>query len=204
MNFRFKKQEIGIFNDGPDKIMSTFDNGCNIFGLTMGEYSLIDIIHSVLKKTGRSNVCIATWSAGIKDAHQVEWMSNTGLISDLMILTDHSYKTRQAKYAASIEQLFGIERIRTSEMHAKFVLIANDSFKVSIVSSMNLNANKTCELFQIVEGEDLYSFLHNFVQYHFDYQQPGFVADSSKVNETVKNFFSQFGNVSNKNHWSDI
>ncbi len=204
MNFRFKKEQIGVFNSGPDEPLKNFSQSCNIFGLTMGEYSLIDIVHSVLKHTGPANVCIATWSAGIKDAHQVEWMVNTGLIGDLMILTDHSYKARQSKYAASIEQLFGKERIRTSEMHAKFVLISNKSFKVAIVSSMNLNANKTCELFQIVEGEDLYDFLHNFVQYHFDYQQPGFVADSSKVNETVKNFFSQFGQVSDKNHWSDL
>jgi len=48
---------------------------------------------------------------------------DSDLITDIKILTDHSYKNSAKKYAASIEDLFGIENIRTSEMHAKFVLI---------------------------------------------------------------------------------
>ena len=155
-NFRFKKADLGYFNDNcSDTAIINFNKNCRILGLTNGNFSLIDLIYSVLKKIGRSRVIVGTWSAGIKDVHQIKWIMETDLITDFKLLTDHSYKTRQAKYAASIEDIFGIENIRTSEMHAKFVLIENNEFKVAIRSSMNLNANKTTELFEIDEGEEV-------------------------------------------------
>lgn len=157
----------------------------------MGQFSLIDLIHAVLQKTGPARLIVATWSAGIKDAHQVRWLADTELITDFKLLTDHSYAARQGKYAASIEELFGKENIRTSEMHAKFVLIENDDFKVSIMSSMNLNANKTCELFEVEEGADVFDMLMNFACHHFDDMQPGFVKSATKVSQTVARFFEK-------------
>lgn len=206
-NFRFKKADLGYFNDkNSDNAIASFKKECRIFGLTNGEFSLIDLIYSVLKKTGRANVIIATWSAGIKDAHQVKWMVDSDLINDFKILTDHSYKTRQAKYAASIENLFGIENIRTSEMHAKFVIIENDNFKVAIRSSMNLNANKTCELFELDEGLEIVDFLKNYVNFTFENMELGFCEQSSKVNKCVKAFFDK--NINNNpisgGKWYDL
>jgi hypothetical protein len=188
MKYRFKTTEIGVFRTTGASLQD-FGKDTRVVGLTMGEFSLIDLIHAVLQKTGPASVIVATWSAGIKDAHQVRWMIDTDLITDFKILTDHSYVTRQAKYAASLEDLFGIENIRTSEMHAKFVLIQNDEFKVAITSSMNLNANKTCELFEVEEGSPVFDMLENFCVHHFDNLQKGFVKSASKVNACVSKFF---------------
>jgi hypothetical protein len=191
-NFKFKTSEIGYFNDThSDKAVEAFRKGCRIIGLTNGQFSLIDLVHSVLKKTGPARVIIGTWSAGIKDVHQVKWMMDSDLILDFKLLTDHSYKTRQKKYAASIEDLFGIENIRTSEMHAKFVLIKNDDYQVAIRSSMNLNANRTSELFEIDECEEIYNFLYKYVDHAFENMDPGFIDSSTKVNACVKAFFDK-------------
>ena len=202
-NFRFKKTELGIFKDtNSDLAVLSFDNNCRIMGLTNGEFSLIDLIYSVLKKVGRSRIIIATWSAGIKDVHQVKWMIENDLISDFKLLTDHSYKSRQKKYAASIEDLFGTENIRTSEMHAKFILIENNKYKVAIRCSMNLNANKTCELFEIDEGNEIYDFLMKYVLHTFDNMKEGFVEDSKSVMECVNSFFKKTeNNTINKSWW---
>ena len=202
-NFRFKKAEIGLFKDkNSDKALYNFHNDCRILGLTNGEFSLIDLIYSVLKKTGRSRVIVATWSAGIKDVHQIKWMKDSDLIGDFKLLTDHSYKSRQSKYSASIEDLFGLENIRTSEMHAKFVLIENDKYKVAIRSSMNLNANKTCELFEIDEGSEIYDFLMQYVLHTFENMKEGFVEDSETVMKCVNSFFNKReNNIINKNWW---
>jgi hypothetical protein len=206
-NFRFKKSELGYFKEkDADQATANFDKNCRILGLTNGTFSLIDLIHSILKKTGKANVVIATWSAGIKDVHQVKWMIDSDLINDFKILTDHSYKTRQQKYAASIEELFGLENIRTSEMHAKFVLIYNDSYQVAIRSSMNLNANKTCELFEIDEGNEIFEFLQKYVEFTFENMEFGFVESSSKVNKCVKSFFeaNTEENFQPAKHWSEL
>jgi hypothetical protein len=205
-NYRFKKAEIGHFSQNSDQALHQFQKGCRIFGFTNGKFSLIDLIHSTLKKTSKANVVVATWSAGIKDAHQIRWMLDSDLIQDFKILTDHSYKSRKGKYAASLEELFGIENIRTSEMHAKFVLIENAEYKVVIRTSMNLNANKTIELFEIDEDPELYEFLKDFVQFTFDNMEFGFVQSSETVNKTVKRFFEKHDPaiITPARNWWDI
>jgi len=210
-NFRFKKAEIGCFQQaGADAATEKFGKGCHVMGLTMGQFSLIDMIHSILKKTGPADLYIATWSAGIKDAHQVQWMRVTNLITGIRLLTDHSYINRQSKYAMAIEDLFGAENIRTSEMHAKFVVIKNAEYSVTIISSMNLNANRTCETFAIYEDAKITQFYLDFVHHHFDNMKDGWERSSSVVRECVERFFAnqssdgikQKAAYQNK-HWSD-
>jgi hypothetical protein len=210
-NFRFKAAEIGVFNTKhSDDALVSFDKGCNIVGLTMGEFSLIDLIKSTLEKTGPADVYIATWSAGIKDAHQVKWMVDSKLINKLCLLTDHSYVNRQKKYAASITELFGAENIRTSEMHAKFVVIKNADYNVTIISSMNLNANKTCETFTIHENKEVTDFYMGFVNHHFNNMENGFERSSTIVNKCLKSFFDKQTKETSVNkeiklikHWSE-
>ena len=212
-NFRFKKADIGVFQqDGADSATAGFAKGCHIIGLTMGQFSLIDMIHSILKKTGPADLYIATWSAGIKDAHQVRWLLDTDLITGVRILTDHSYVNRQSKYAMAIEDLFGRANIRTSEMHAKFVVIKNAEYSVTILSSMNLNANRTCETFTIYEDAAITDFYLRFVQHHFDNMQDGWERSSPVVRECVEGFFAKQGAAANiqpkatyaPRHWSEI
>lgn len=188
--FAFKKADLGKFaTQNVDLALKAFAPGCRIMGLTRGNFSLIDLIHGVLRRTGPADVVITTWSAGIKDVHNVRWMLDSDLIRKFTLITDHSYKTRQKKYAASIEQLFGIENIRTSEIHAKFVLISNESHHVTIRTSMNLNANRTCESFELDEDYSIFEFYQDFVSFVEDNQSPGFVTSSAKVNKTLDLFF---------------
>lgn len=201
MKYKFKTTEIGVFKNVAASLQE-FEAGARIVGLTMGNFSLIDLVHGVLQKTGPASVVVATWSAGIKDAHQVKWMVESDLITDFKILTDHSYKTRQAKYAASIEDLFGKENIRTSEMHAKFVLIQNKKHKVAITSSMNLNANKTCELFEVEEGSPVFDMLENFVITHFRDMKPGFIQSGADVAKVVSKFFEK-NHTPEKEGWGE-
>jgi hypothetical protein len=190
-NFRFKQSEIGVFNSNAEQVAALVEPNCRIMGLTQGQFSLIDLIHAILQKVGASDVIVTTWSAGIKDAHQVRWMIDTDLINSFQIITDHSYATRQKSYAASLEDLFGRENIRTSEIHAKFTLIKNDNFNIVIRTSMNLNSNKTCENFEIDDDKAVYEFYSNFIDHTFSQMGLGFVSSSSKVNECVSKFFEK-------------
>lgn len=211
-NFRFKQHEIGIFNTKhADDVVKGVCKNSHIMGLTMGNFSLIDLIHSTLKKVGASDLTIATWSAGIKDAHQVKWMRDTNLIKSIRLLTDHSFVNRQKKYAASITDLFGAENIRTSEMHAKFVLIENSDYKITIISSMNLNANKTCETYAIYEDGEIFDFYKSFTSHHFENMDDGFERSGAIVSKCVNDFFKKHEQESdiavgaNKSkHWSQL
>lgn len=207
-NFRFKPAEIGVFNTASsDAVVVGLEKESHIMGLTMGEFSLIDLIRSTLDKTGAADVYIATWSAGIKDVHQVKWMMDTNLIRKIRLLTDHSYVNRQRKYAASIEDIFGKANIRTSEMHAKFVVIKNDDWNVVIISSMNLNANKTCETFTIYENQEICDFYMDFIQHHFDDMPDGFEKSGAIVSKSLKKFFDNHHpkqDDKQTKHWSEL
>lgn len=204
MSFRFKEKEIGVFKDKYcDKVFDKFSKDFSFFGLTNGDFSLIDLIHSALKKTGKADLVVCTWSAGIKDANQVKWMVESDLINTFLLITDHSYATRQSKYSASIEELFGKENIRTTEIHAKFVLIKNENYSLVITSSMNLNANKTCEIFEIDSNLSKINFLENFVNHIKNNQIDGFVKESRTINQTLKSFFNKKDHNSERN-WYDL
>lgn len=189
--FRFKKSELGVFSGNSDIAISCLEKNKRIIGLTRGDFSLIDLIHSILKKIGKSKVICCTWSAGIKDANQVKWMLNSGLIESFTLVTDHSYVTRQKKYALAIEDLFGSENIRTSEIHAKFVLIKNDDWSLAIRTSMNLNANRTCETFEIDDDVEVFNFYRNFIDETFKNSNKGFEEKSWIVNSALNKFFDE-------------
>lgn len=190
-NFRFKKAELGVFSGSAQTPVDKITKGGRVLGLTDGKFSLIDLIYATLQKTGRANVVVCTWSAGIKDANQVRWMLDSELIDSFTIVTDHSYVTRQKKYALAIEDLFGKENIRTSEVHAKFVLIQNEDWNICIRTSMNLNANKTTETFEIDEDLEIFEFYMNYIKFIFERQGEGFEPRSWVVNKTATEFFSK-------------
>lgn len=173
--------------------------GCRIIGLTRGQFSLVDLIYSTLTHiTGAANVIVVTWSAGIKDVRTVEWMRTTSLIKSLMLITDYSYITRQEKYTIEVEKLFGKENIRTTDIHAKFVLIYNDEWHIAITTSMNLNANKTCEHYEIDEGEGIFNFFEKFVIEVCGAMPNGFTESSVFVNRRLDAIFN---NLKDKHSW---
>lgn len=188
--FRFKQSEIGLFKDARS-ITDLLEPGCRIIGLTDGRFSLIDLIYHILLKVGRSNITLCTWSAGIKDAYQVKWMLDTDLIESFLLVTDHSYATRQKKYALSLSTLFGNENIRTSEIHAKFTLIQNENWNICIRHSMNLNANRTCESFEIDDDNQIYDFYDNFIKHTFSGMPDGFEGCNWKASDSIKAFFDE-------------
>ena len=190
-SFRFKKAELGVFSDNAKVPVNKLEKNGRVLGLTDGNFSLIDMIHSILKKVGKADVIVCTWSAGIKDAHQIRWMLDTNLIQSFTIVTDHSYVTRQKKYVLSLEQIFGKQNIRTSEVHAKFVLIKNNEWSICLRTSMNLNANKTTESFELEDDAEVYEFYYNYIKHLFDKQGEGFEPRSWVVNKTNREFFTK-------------
>jgi hypothetical protein len=201
--FKFKPAELGIFKTSEVRpVVDLIEPNHRVMGLTMGNFSLIDLIYGILQKIGGGHVVCATWSAGIKDAHQAKYLMDTNLVRSFTLLTDHSYKTRQNKYAVSIEELFGKENIRTSEMHAKFTLVYNDKVKITVLSSMNLNANKTCETFEIDMDAGVFDFYMDFVNHTFGSMPEGFESSSEKAGKSLEGFFNRTNKTSKL--WTEI
>ena len=182
-------KRIGGLNS--DKAVEGFDKDKRVTGLTDGSFSLISLIESVLRKTGKANVIVSTWSAGVYDANEIKNLIDSNKIIDFKIILDRSFKTRQNQYAATIEDLFKPENIRTTNTHSKFVLIYNEGWNVCIRSSMNLNENKRCENFDIDNDIDVFKLFKSFSDELFEKQIEGIVESRSIVDKTFNSLFPE-------------
>lgn len=160
-----------------------------VCGLTNGAFSLLSLIEAVLDITGPADVTISTWSAGLYDAGALNSLMASGTVRDVRLILDRSFKTRQAGYSLYIQDVFKEENIRTTNTHAKFVLIHNDTYNVCIRSSMNLNENKRCENFDIDDDLDIYNLFNTFADDLFSKQRPGIIESRYVVDPVFDGLF---------------
>lgn len=157
-------------------------DGGRVVGLTKGQFSLIDMINVMLEKIGPADVVISTWSAGLRDSAALNYMRECGRVKSVLIILDRSYSTRQPEYAVTVEEAFGKANIRTTNTHAKFVLMRSEKNTICIRSSMNLNKNDRCENFDLDDDPDIFDFYMDFVRDVFEKTIfEGFVEKREKV-----------------------
>ncbi len=134
-------------------------HGCEIFGLTKGDFSLISIIEHLLDQTGPADVVISTWTAAAVDIEVAEKFLQNGSIKSLEFLVDQSFRSRQPEYCARLVKAFGSQAIRFQRSHCKFVLITNEEWALVVRSSMNLNENRRIENFEISDDREFANFM---------------------------------------------
>lgn len=128
-----------------------------IFGLTKGQFSFINLIQELLKQTGKAKVIIASWTVGNADITFIEDFIKDALIEDFILIIDSSFKNRQSNCFESIQKK-GFKVFETKS-HAKFALIFNEDWKITVNTSMNLNENKRIENYQISDDDSLFNYL---------------------------------------------
>lgn len=140
-----------------------FDQDTDItFALTLGQFSLLDLIEATLDITGPADVVIATWSVGFYDLAAAERFRDCGKLRSCRFVMDSSGKRGQAS-GADVASVFGADAIRTTRTHAKFALIENELWHVVIQSSMNLNLNERSEQFSMTHCAETAGFVRAIV-----------------------------------------
>lgn len=129
--------------------LGPIEHGCEIFGLTMGQFSLVDIVTHVLRATGPADVTVSTWTAAGADMGFAMELLADGAIRRLRFVVDYSFPRRQPAYCDAMRERFGDDAIRVTKTHAKFVLVTNADWAIVIRSSMNLNENRRLESFEL-------------------------------------------------------
>lgn len=159
-----RKRRIA-FNDTEQaaQAIGQLEHGCEIFGLTKGQFSISDVIQHCLTQTGPATVDIATWTAAIGDIKRAENLLRDGRITRIRFVVDPSFKSRKPEFCKALVDTFGPGCIRTVNSHAKFAIIRNESWNLAIRTSMNLNPNPRLENFEISDDHGLASFFSNIV-----------------------------------------
>lgn len=158
---REQKKRVFMKNDSvlPKDVIGNITKGCEIFGLTKGNISLIEIIEYVLGITGPSNIVIWTWTASKRSIEKIKTFQRIGMIKDLKFVIDPSFKARKPEFCDDLVEKFGDQCVRTFRNHAKFILIGNNDWNIVIRTSMNLNQNPRLEYVEISDCKEMYDFM---------------------------------------------
>jgi hypothetical protein len=152
----FEKKELSEFL--PEKLNKNEEIHC----LSEGQINLIDIIEKILEQVSNANVDLTVWTAADANLKKAfDFILNFN-IKKMRWCIDPSFRSRQPKYVATLQELFGEDCIRTVPTHAKLILIYNDEYNFIIQTSMNLNQNRRMESFTIIENKELVEFYKTF------------------------------------------
>jgi hypothetical protein len=149
---------------GAQGAAAALERGGRVIGLTMGQFSMLDLLGALLERTGPAAVRLSTWTVGIRDAENAGWMLDNGRMTSFQLFVDKSFPTRQPAYCAAVQRIFGARAINASEIHAKVATIHGDGWRLAVRASMNLNANPRCEQYDVDDDAGIAGFFDA----HFD------------------------------------
>ena len=130
--------------------LAGFERGAHLFGLTKGQFSLIDLAAAVLHRTGPADVSVWTWCIAEYEVQAVSAFIADGRIRRFRMVIDWAGAQRDMPLVGDLQHRFGADCIRVTKTHAKIVQIAtDDGWRVTIRGSMNLNANPRFEQFDV-------------------------------------------------------
>lgn len=179
------RQSLGITN-AADAI-GELEHGCEVYGLSDGSFSLVDILVHVLDTTGPADVVVSTWTAAGADIDFALRLLADGRIRSIRFVVDFSFPIRQPAYCAALRERFGDDAIRVTKNHAKFCTVTNDAWAMVIRTSMNLNENRRLESFEISDDRGLADYLAGVVARLFA-EFDGAAQLAARPYENVKGF----------------
>jgi hypothetical protein len=140
------------------QVLGPLESGCEIFALTNGQFSLIDVLDHVIDYAGQATIDLATWTAADGDLRRAHAFLLAGRVKSMRMIVDPSFRARKPEFCATLVDLFGQDAIRTVPLHGKFAVVRGER-SFAIRSSMNLNPNRRIETVEISEDPALCDFL---------------------------------------------
>lgn len=107
------------------------------------EWSTPDLIQHLLSITGPADVAITTYSVTDLAVTQFKNILTTGQIKSCRFVADRRVMKIAPEAFKKLEQS-GIE-LKFRKCHAKMILISNDQYKVTVISSANFHRNPRWE-----------------------------------------------------------
>lgn len=147
--------------------LGAVEPGMELYCLTMGKFSLIDVIEHLLETTGPADLVVSTWTAAGADIGFANRLLTDGRVRSMRFVMDYSFVSRQPAYCAALREAFGDGSIRVTKNHAKFVLIRNERWNLVVRTSMNLNECRRLETVEISDHVEMAEFLDDVVRQLF-------------------------------------
>jgi hypothetical protein len=104
-----------------------------------GEYSMHDLLESILDITDSASVSIASFSVTETALRRLHRLMEEGKINSLRCLFDYNVKRFTLEllfFASNITSEIGLDK-----NHSKIILISNENWNISVIGSANFNVN---------------------------------------------------------------
>lgn len=140
-------------------------HGMAVFGVTRGQWCMIDAVSHVVNEMSPCTVSLWTWRVSSYDLGAIFAMHKAGKITSATLILDAlamRASMRSGVDAATVDQfreVFGANSVKHLINHAKIVAIEGRGMRVVLRGSMNLNGNPRMEQFDISEGGPAFAFV---------------------------------------------
>ncbi len=138
------------------EVIGTVTMGESLHYVSIGEWSMHDILFHLLSQTGPADVYIATWSVSEDAVRQLIQKVTDGSITRLYGILDWRVKVRRPE-AFELAR-FNVADLRLTTCHAKVTVIRNEAWGIAIVGSANYTNNPRIEAGVIACDFDVASF----------------------------------------------
>lgn len=131
---------------------AVLEAGFSLFGITRGQFSMIDVIRYFVERLKPARVSVWTWAIASYEVEAFEYFYQSGDIISATLIVDRSAEDRNAELIDRWRIKFGSESVKVCKTHAKIATIEGNGLQMLCRGSMNLNHNPRFEQFDISEG----------------------------------------------------
>ena len=155
--YRRRSERAALALGGAREAIAGLTPGMHIFGLSRGQFSMIDLAAAALELTGPADVAVWTWCIAGYEVEAVSAFIGDGRIARFRMVLDWTGAQRDMPLIEDLQRQFGADCLRVTKTHAKIVAVAAEGWQILIRGSMNLNANPRFEQFDVSEGGPAYA-----------------------------------------------
>lgn len=132
-----------------------------VYWVTYGEWSMHDMLVSLLNITGPAHVLISTYAMSENPARILAQLKDAAMIQSLRVLLDNRVDTRTA---GSFQLMMNMsDELALTETHAKVTVIKNEEFNIAVIGSANYTENKRLECGVITTVEAAVNMQFNWI-----------------------------------------
>lgn len=124
-------------------------------------FQLYHLLEFILEQTGQANVTVTTFSVSEEFVRKLLQLKSTGFIRNLTMISDHRTAIKALRLSLFTKNV--ADELHLGNNHSKILLIANDNWRVSVVTSQNQTRGNRIESGMICTVPQIYESLINAV-----------------------------------------
>lgn len=136
------------------KLLTELPVATHIQLITVGQWSLHEMIAHLLHLTGPADCWITSWGISAKPIQSVLEHVRQNRIRQMKMLFDHRVRLQCPQAFQLLLQLTKESKVQVSltKIHAKVIVLKNDQHQVSVFTSANLTMNPRIESYELTSS----------------------------------------------------